>query len=138
MALKKNKIAVGAVAYFSPVQLSNLGLLPESALANNTELRPYLCLATSNDMSEWYAITSKPAPKRQKIESVWRSGGDYRWQEKDQFLNDLRQGIAANDSLFIQAAANEHDFSNGRPTVLPVAIPVILDKMQSVGGSLTL
>lgn len=138
MALKQHEIAVGAIAYFCTETLKNLGLLQDSDLENNLKMRPYLCLATLNGMSEWYAVTSKPAPKRQKIYRNWRLGGSQHWQQTDQFFNDLRQGIVANDSLFIQAAASEHNFKNSRPTVSPVAIPAILNSMQSVGGSLTL
>ena len=136
MSLKQHEIIVGAVAYFSTTTLKNLGLLQEADLENNLGMRPYVCLAASNGKSEWYAITHQSAPKRQKIYKSWRSGGSHDWRQKDQYINDLRQGLVAEDSFFIQASASELDFRNGRPMVSPSGIPAIIKGMEEVGGSL--
>lgn len=138
MSLKQNEIVVGAVAYFQTVALKNLGLLKEVDLENNIGMRPYLCLAASNGMSEWYAITRQPNPKRQKIYKSWRSQGSHKWHQDNQLLNDLRQGIVGSDSQFIEASAAESDFKSGRPMVLPVGISAILAEMKRIGGSLSL
>lgn len=138
MSLKQHEITLGAVAYFSTIALKDLGLLQEADLENNQGMRPYVCLAASNGKSAWYAITHQPSRNRQKIYKSWRSGGSHDWKQNDQFINDLRQGLVADDSFFIQASASELDFRNGRPMVLPLGIPAILKRMEEDGCSLAL
>lgn len=137
MTLKKDEINVGVVAYFSTSALKELGLLQEADLENNLGMRPFVCLSASDGKSEWYAITRRKSPFRQKIYESWRLGGSNEWATAPQYFNDLRQGIVSIDADFVAASANERDFRGNRPKISLQAIPAILTEMKKVGGSLS-
>ena len=87
--LSLDEIKIGLVAHLDQAMLSRDPKVLDTYPQQSTELRPFVCVAKSDDgASTWAPLTSTSRPERVEILAEWRVGGLAMWVERPCYLND--------------------------------------------------
>jgi hypothetical protein len=136
MSLRRTEIACGVVAYFDHRVLIESTEVDRPDDAINRP-GPFVCVQTVGDKSVWSGLTTKSdgRPERLYLRPEWRTGGEDRWREDDQFLNDGLATYLGPTSVFVAAAAAERPFGRfTRPHVTSAGIAAIIGAITEQGG----
>lgn len=136
MALTQEEVEPGIVAYFDhEVLLREVDIDRDDDGIDRPG--PFVCIQVVGDKSAWGAVTSEWSRPRLLLKPEWRQGGNPRWTERSQYLNDGLSTYVGPTMAFLRAAAAEQPFTPFlRPRVTAPGVSAIITEVNRQGGPL--